>query len=50
LHDSISYRGYNLVCNVCQYKIRRVLGIDNVQSLIQNVGKYRDQENGENKT
>lgn len=41
LHDSISYAGYNLVCNKCRYKIKRVLGIDNEIQLIQGVGKAR---------
>lgn len=41
LHDSISYAGYNLVCNKCRYKIKRVLGIDNEIQLIQDVGKAR---------
>lgn len=41
LHDSISYAGYNLVCNKCRYKIKRVFGIDNEIQLIQDVGKSR---------
>ena len=42
LRDSVSHVGYNLVCNKCRYKIRRVLGIDNEILLIQNVGKAHE--------
>ena len=38
LNDSVSNRGYNLVCNRCLYKMQRILGRYDILSDIQRVG------------
>ena len=44
LHDSVSHKGYNLVCNRCYYKLRlSILGRD-ILNDIQAIGKQREEE------
>lgn len=39
LSDSISCQGYHLICNRCDYKLRRLLGVDNIITLIHDSGE-----------
>jgi len=38
LDGSVSCKGYNLICTTCMYKIKDILGINNVLELLQNEG------------
>lgn len=42
LSDSVSHKGFNLVCNHCFYKMRAILGDDTLLTDIQNVGKEKE--------
>ena len=42
LSESVSHRGFNLVCNHCFYKMRAILGNDNLLKDIQDVGREKE--------
>ena len=39
LSDSISYQGYNLICDKCRNTMMQVLNTDNLVAVIQKVGE-----------
>lgn len=43
LADSVSYQGFNLVCNHCFYKMMGILGDNTILEDIQDVGKEKKQ-------
>lgn len=44
LNESVSHRGYNLVCNRCDWKIKYILGDMNTLDMIHKVGEQREKE------
>lgn len=45
LSESISHKGYNLICNRCEWKIRAITGDIDILTKIHNVGKKTEEEN-----
>lgn len=43
LDDSVSHKGYNLVCNRCEWKIRYIIDEIELINKIQKVGKQREE-------
>ena len=42
LDDSVSHRGYNLICNKCLHKMRNILGRADILQDIQKVGEHEE--------
>lgn len=43
LNESISHKGYNLVCNICGWKMRAIIDDMDILTKIHKVGKQREE-------
>ena len=46
LNDSISHKGYNLMCTRCEWKIKYLLDDMEIINKIQRVGRLKEAEDG----
>lgn len=48
LNESISHKGYNLICNRCEWKMRYIIGDYDILTKIHKVGKEHEEREAEN--